>query len=77
PKTGFVSLLFTTLSHAETQIFGSCKTCLKQIGDEYMLHNDICPNCKSTAETELLIKNEQEIYTVCSTCKRILSKSWL
>ena len=42
-----------------------------------MIRIDVCPNCKSTAETELLIKNEQEIYTICSTCKRILSKSWL
>jgi len=42
-----------------------------------MMNNDVCPNCKATAETELLIKNEQEIYTVCSACKRILSKTSL
>jgi hypothetical protein len=42
-----------------------------------MLHNDVCPNCKSTAETELAIKNEQEIFTICVTCKTIRSKEWV
>ncbi len=53
------------------------KPALKKIGDENMMNNDVCPNCKSTAETELLIKNEQEIYTVCSVCKSVRSKTWI
>jgi len=42
-----------------------------------MINNDVCPSCKSTAETEIVIKNEQEAYVICSTCKSIRSKSWL